>query len=420
MKHSLLFAFVLVLSFCSASHAQSNPPWVETTGPSNIKCFAASGDTIFAGSAAGLYLSPDNGTTWISDGLNSLAVFSLAAFDGKVFAGTSGSGLFISTNSGVSWKPDTNGLNGATEISSLVTCAPNMVAATSNGLCVSTDGGATWTQEQSLPRASGLATDGTNVYATAIANSDFYASTDRGVNWTVVSTTVPTFIYSLAVLDGDIFAALGSGGGIIRTTNGGLNWEPVNNGAFDSLLTPEFNCHFLLAYGQNLFMASNDGIYLSTDTGLFWALETDTLESQPGTGTFFVNSLLVWNEQLWAAAGTLEGVIPGADDSIWVCPLSGLIGSSSVTTAQPSTSFSTFPNPFTQSTTINFSTDKSGLAEVSVVNVLGTPVARIFTGPLEPGTYMFTWDASGLAAGMYECIVSMNGKMQEVPIMIAR
>ena len=419
MKYSLLFAFVLVLTFSSASHAQSFPPWVETTGPSNVKCFAASGDTIFVGNATGVYLSPDNGTTWISDGLDSAAVFALVVFDGKVFAGTSGSGLFVSTNSGLNWTPDTNGFNGATEVSFLTVCGPNLIAASSIGICISTDGGVSWTQEVSVPYAT-LATDGTNVYATSFAKPGVYVSNDRGASWTVVISNMSE-ISSLAVLDGDIFAAGGSGAGVLRSTNGGVDWEQVNNGAFDSLLRPEFNCHFLLVYGQNLFVGTTFGIFLSTDTGAFWSLETDTIETQPGSGYFFDNTLLVWNGKLFAGAGTLQGLVPGADDSIWVCPLSGLTGLSSVNNVQTvGDEFAAYPNPFTQSSTITVNVGQGGMAEIYVVNLLGQHVAQVFDGELTQGNHSFTWNANAMPPGMYECILRMNGQAEEIPMMLTQ
>jgi hypothetical protein len=418
MKHSLLFAFGLVLSCCSASHAQGISPWVETTGPSNIKCFAASGDTssaggrgdtIFGGGPSGLSFSPDNGTTWISSGFDSVSIVALAIFEGKVFAGTSSSGLFVSTNSGVNWVADTAGLTGATEVSSLAVSAPNIVAATSNGISVSTDGGASWTQKRSAPYAT-LTSDGTNVYASDLLDQSFFASTDNGMTWTVGAW--PGFAASLAATNGDVFAALGTGEGVVRSTNSGTSWLPVNNGGFDSSIgSGEFNCHFLLVYGQNLFMASDSGIFLTTNLGALWIDETPDTVTIPGTGQFFVNTVIPWNGNLFA----------GTNDSIWVCPLSKLIGLASVNSAEASNaSFTAYPNPFAQSTTINFSTSESGLADVSVVNILGTPVARIFSGQLDPGAHSFTWDASGLAQGMYECIISMNGNVKEIPIMLAR
>ncbi len=418
MKYSLLFAFVLVLTFSSASHAQSFPPWVETTGPSNVKCFAASGDTIFAGNPSGLYFSPDNGVTWIANGLDSVAVFALAVYDGKIFVGTSGSGLFVSTNGGVNWAPDTNGFDGATGINSLVVCAPNIIAATSIGICISTDGGGTWTQEYSTPYGV-LATDGLNAYATSFTSHSVFVSNDRGMTWTIANDDLYS-ISSLAILDGDVFAAGGNGQGVFRSTNGGVNWEQVNNGQFDSLIgRPEFNCHYVLAYDQNLFVGSTFGIYLTTDTGAFWTLETDTLETQPGTSQFFDNTLLVWNGKLFAAAGTLQGLVPGADDSIWVCPLSGLTGLSSVSNVQTvGDAFAAYPNPLTQSSTITVNVAQSGAAEIYVVNLLGQKVAQVFDGELTGGNHSFIWNANGSGPGMYECILLMNGQAEELPMML--
>jgi hypothetical protein len=74
----------------------------------------------------------------------------------------------------------------------------------------------------------------------------------------------------------------------------------------------------------------------------------------------------------------------------------------------------TYPNPFTQSTTITFTTPESGAATVTIVNILGTAVARIFSGELSAGEHSFIWDATSLPPGMYECIVRMNGQMERM------
>ena len=75
-----------------------------------------------------------------------------------------------------------------------------------------------------------------------------------------------------------------------------------------------------------------------------------------------------------------------------------------------------FPNPFSQATTISFSSAEGGIAEVSVVNTLGTQVSRIYSGELSAGEDKFSWDASGMASGMYECIVRMNSNIERIAI----
>jgi len=45
-------------------------------------------------------------------------------------------------------------------------------------------------------------------------------------------------------------------------------------------------------------------------------------------------------------------------------------------------------------------------------------VARIFTGEIDAGAHLFSWDARGFAPGMYECVVKMNGRVERVPMVL--
>ncbi|MDP4237656.1 MAG: T9SS type A sorting domain-containing protein, partial [Bacteroidota bacterium] len=83
-------------------------------------------------------------------------------------------------------------------------------------------------------------------------------------------------------------------------------------------------------------------------------------------------------------------------------------------------SLSNFPNPFSQSTAIIFTSDKPGFAQISVHNLLGTEVARLFTGELDGGKHSFTWDARGMPAGMYICRVHSAGSTQELLGMVVK
>jgi hypothetical protein len=79
-----------------------------------------------------------------------------------------------------------------------------------------------------------------------------------------------------------------------------------------------------------------------------------------------------------------------------------------------------YPDPFSQSTTISFTSPESGVAEVTVVNLLGQEVARIFSGELQSGDHEFSWDASGMPPGMYECVVRINGSIERVGMALER
>jgi hypothetical protein len=60
-----------------------------------------------------------------------------------------------------------------------------------------------------------------------------------------------------------------------------------------------------------------------------------------------------------------------------------------------------YPNPFNPSTKINYSVPKSGFVTLKVYNILGREVASIFSGQLNPGNYVSTFDGSKFAGGVY-------------------
>ena len=78
------------------------------------------------------------------------------------------------------------------------------------------------------------------------------------------------------------------------------------------------------------------------------------------------------------------------------------------------------PNPLSSSTTLNLSSTESASAQITIHNLLGTEVARLFSGELGAGEHSFTWDAHGIPPGMYECVVRMGGSVQHVPIILER
>ena len=61
-----------------------------------------------------------------------------------------------------------------------------------------------------------------------------------------------------------------------------------------------------------------------------------------------------------------------------------------------------YPNPFNPSTQVKFSVETTGRAVVKVYNMLGEEVATLHDGIAEAGRYyVATFDASGLASGIY-------------------
>ncbi len=71
-----------------------------------------------------------------------------------------------------------------------------------------------------------------------------------------------------------------------------------------------------------------------------------------------------------------------------------------------------YPNPFSSSTTIEYSQKEKGFATLKVYNSLGQEVVSLLSKDQNPGTYKYTLDAAGLSAGIYFYQLSIDGLEQ--------
>ncbi|NQU05215.1 MAG: T9SS type A sorting domain-containing protein, partial [Calditrichaeota bacterium] len=64
---------------------------------------------------------------------------------------------------------------------------------------------------------------------------------------------------------------------------------------------------------------------------------------------------------------------------------------------------SIFPNPFNSATRINFGLKSPAFVEISVYDLSGRMVATLLKDRMNTGSHRLTWDATGLASGVYIC-----------------
>ncbi len=294
-----------------------------------INAMTVSGNNIFIGTQIdGIYRSSDNGENWTYCGFKDTTIYSLAISDTNIFAGifpalTCSPSVFYSSNNGKSW----NASIGVTGIcNSLVVSGKNILAGTStNGIFLSTDNGANWTQiNNGLPTnywVYSLAAfpneiGGTNLLAGN--NRGVYLSTDNGGSWNEADSGLTGIgNNSLAVIGNNIFA--GTTSGIFLSTDDGSNWTSVNNGLSSySVLDAEA----LAVSGTDFYAAIvpygdppyGNGICLSTDYGTNW---TRLCSNAPGGG---VASLAVGKN----AAGGIN-LFAGTGNGIFVSTNNGVI-----------------------------------------------------------------------------------------------
>ena len=151
--------------------------WINT-GLTNdtVSALAVKGDSIYAGTDGGVFLSGNNGTNWtaVNTGLTNSKVYSLVIGKGNIFAGTNG-GVFLSSNYGASWTAKNNGLTNDTVIS-LTMGGDTVYAGTKGGgVFISTNSGTNW-----IPINDGLMNEYIN--SLMISNDTIYAGTN-GYVW---------------------------------------------------------------------------------------------------------------------------------------------------------------------------------------------------------------------------------------------
>ncbi len=432
-KRLLAFLLFFVLAAMHAGGLRAQWVQINQTDNDDIECFATIGSNVFAGADNVILRSSDSGTSWSVTNLilaPNFFVSSLAVSGTSLFAGVSShvqlngsfvGGIYLSTNDGNSWLLDDFGLPATPSGSNYpikafgVTGLNIFAGVDSSGIYLSTDDGGIW-----LPVNGGLldtvdvyslATNGKYLFAGSgpywadgLSAQGIFRSTNNGTNWTPVNNGLPynTFEYrtisTLAVIGTNLFA--GAYGGVYRSTNNGENWTESDSTLTNPLVT------VLGVSDTNLFAGTDDGIFLSTNYGANWSNISSGFPEYT-----YVTAITVSGPYL--LAGTLNGV--------YRRPLSDFgISSVSQTPAAAQPEIQIYPNPLSLSTTITFTSQGSGYAEVSIVNALGTEVAKLYSDELAAGEHSFTWSDPAVCNGMYECLVRMNGAVQSAGIILLR
>ncbi len=292
---SLLTLLVLILSVGIA-----NAQWVAAglNGEFYTPLFD-NGGTLYAGTTnSGVFLSTNSGTTWTSanTGLAANQVFSFTVNGTNLFAGTWGGGVFLSSNGGVNWTQVSTGLtNNGLYVGSLAVNGGYIFAGTNGeGVYRSNNNGATWTLVNSglsNTTVHTLAVSGSNLFAGTLGG--VFLSTNNGASWTQVNSGLSyTDVRALAVTGSNLFAGT-YGGGVYLSTNNGTSWSQVNTGLANVIVRSFAIC------GTNLYAGTHGGVFSTTNSGSTWNSQNI------GLTTTIVTALAVSGTHL--LAGTQSG-----------------------------------------------------------------------------------------------------------------
>jgi hypothetical protein len=189
-------------------------------GTTEIRSIAVEGDTILAGQSPGLSRSSDHGATFtpIDLPINSQPVTAVAVSGSTILAAVSGYGIYLSSDSGQTWKqPLSEEVLGTAAIS---VGQANILAACGSGLYRSSDNGATWTRIFA-GKVVTLSTIGQSIFvgtaSDAMAGAGGVAcSLDNGATWTQAGEGLSGVTCNSVVTANDYLFATDSWGNVWR------------------------------------------------------------------------------------------------------------------------------------------------------------------------------------------------------------
>jgi hypothetical protein len=317
-------ALLLTILATAATDAHAQWTRVDAIPNTNIYSVFTNGDTIAVGSDGNAFLSVNGGATWIPSAPivpDTVAVQDVVVRNGKLYAGTFGKGVFVSSNLGASWQDFSQGLVGGFLDSQLRVVD---LCLRGDSLFAATGGSGAWMRNlltgnwskygaifepAQASNMESIAASPTKLFACAGFNGDAYWR-DRGdPDWTItyfINNTVAAGLASLAAHWTGQSWLVGTNIGVYRSPVGQSPWVYTDFG-----LRPTFFASFAQK-GNVVFthFASGEGtgIEFSTDDGVNWQL----LDALPATFTYMIG----------ISGTTMYG---GRVDGLWRRPI-GAVG----------------------------------------------------------------------------------------------
>jgi photosystem II stability/assembly factor-like uncharacterized protein len=386
----------------------------------------------------------------INNGLKSTYVFDLLKYNGKILAGT-GKGMFLSSDNGNSWIEINNGIASplkthVTNLEIIDTVIFAIAESYSRGIIYySSDLGLNWSKTNYWIEESILSSTTHNntlfvstytakgvFYATypkliwekfdfsfttepvewfqiigpyqlAMTDVEKYLSIDNGDNWSIISIiNNNTLLNSFAIIDNNLFIGSNDTSGIYISHDNGLNWSQKKILDYSK---PDYGFK-LLAYDNYLFAGAYSGVYLSLDFGENWTKVSKNYL------LYFVGCLLVSDGYL------IVGTYDGGAFRAKVSDLVNMVGVNKEENPNLNYKLSVFPNPATKSLIIRLLCDNSNNnVQINITNNLGEILQNINSND-NLNNQGLNLDVSTYPSGLYFCTVRTGSYVETQPFLV--
>ncbi len=156
----------------------------------------------------------------------------------------------------------------------------NVFVGTDHAMYLSSDGGLSWLRPTNYGMEIteiiyGFAVKDSFLFAVTASNGVFRSS-DRGLNWQPVNNGLSaTSGYCITLVDSCLFVGISSAG-IFRSCNDGETWQAANNG-LTNFNVQGFGAARDRGGGTSIFAGTGRGVFLSTDHGESWQARNNGL-----------------------------------------------------------------------------------------------------------------------------------------------
>jgi len=388
-KQNLVFILILIIA---ASLFSQTKIWFPINSPANrINSLAAKSNSgeIFAGTENGIFCSSDTGANWDCIGLRDYSI-NIIQLDpeGHIYAGANqavtphAKKLYFSNDGGSNWM-DTGLSEWIHDIA--FNSSGHVYTGTSNGifrLAESNDG---WSHIAFIDTfVSSLIVKEDNSIFVGTDYYGVYNSDDNGDNW-LYKGLFDTHIKCMGVdQNQNIYVGSSMGEEVYVSKNNGTDWQRTNlNQVVEALAVTSKGFIFAGTFG------SEQGPFVSYNTGDSWE------QINAGMKDWSVNSFAVGPNDLVYARTWGDGIFIWVDSTFTSIKMNTCNRISSLSLLQ------NYPNPFNPTTAISYQLSAACRVELSVFNTLGQKVKILVSEEKPAGIHSVTFDAGGLATGIY-------------------
>jgi len=266
-----------------------------------------------------------------------------------------------------------------------------------------------------------------------------YRTTNYGTSWQA-QQLVSTYLFAIHFTDVNTGYVVGNSGSILKTTNGGINWDYLNSGTGLNLNGLSFaDANTGIAVGglsgntQNIILRTTNAgnnwtaIPYTTSTCLLWSVRfinpnTGWITGWCGQVIKTMDGGLNWynqgsysdNYRTSFFLNSNTGYIVGQNSGRILKTTDGggnFVGIDPVSNEIPNRFelYQNFPNPFNPSTNIRIDLSGSSFVNLTIYDIMGREAATLVNEQLASGTYEVNWDASNYPSGTYFYKLNADG-----------